>query len=245
MKRIVTVFAFFLMSALLCFGQESTQFTSLKDLIQRENHDTYNIRARFSEVYDSSQLIFFVEEDDYIIPVRLEKLDLGAVKRFQALNLKEGDVLTIKGTLRDIMVGSETYKGLADATIVSKGATTKPAVAQQTEPDESEEEEDVHYLDVEPKFRGQDKNAFSVWVNSQLEYPDTAKENGIQGRVTLEYTVEKDGRVSNVKVLRGVDPLLDQEAVRVVSKSPRWTPGYMDGKPVRVTYTFPVIFQLR
>ena len=257
MKRLVTIFAFILMSTLVCLGQDSMRrYTSLKDLIQREYHDTYNIKARFSEVFDSSQLIFFVEQDDYIIPVRLEKKDLGAEKRFQALNLKEGDVLVVKGTLRDILVGAETYKGLADAIIVSKEAgsgkntpattqQTKPAYTLQTEPDESEEEEIVHYLDVEPKFLGQDKNAFAIWVNSRLQYPDIAKENGIQGRVTLEYTIEKDGRVTNVHVLRGVDPLLDKEAIRVVSSSPRWSPGYMDGKPVRVTYTFPVIFQLR
>ena len=63
--------------------------------------------------------------------------------------------------------------------------------------------------------------------------------------VTLQFTVETDGRVTNVKVLRGVDASLDKEAVRVVSQSPKWEPGMQDGKRVKVTYTFPVIFQLR
>ena len=82
-------------------------------------------------------------------------------------------------------------------------------------------------------------------MNSRLEYPEIAKENGVQGRVTLQFTVEKDGSVTNVKVVRGVDPSLDKEAVKVVSSSPKWTPGKQRDRAVRVTYTFPVIFQLR
>ena len=72
-----------------------------------------------------------------------------------------------------------------------------------------------------------------------------AKENGVQGRVTLQFTVNVDGSVTNVKVLRGVDSSLDKEAVRVVSNSPKWTPGKQRDRAVKVTYTFPVIFQLR
>ena len=74
---------------------------------------------------------------------------------------------------------------------------------------------------------------------------EIAKENGVQGRVTLQFTVEADGRVTNVRVLRGVDPSLDKEAVRVVSSSPKWKPGKQRDRAVKVTYTFPVIFQLR
>lgn len=100
-------------------------------------------------------------------------------------------------------------------------------------------------VEVKPSFNGGDANEFSRWVNSQLVYPEIAKQNGVQGRVTLQFTVEADGRVTNVKVLRSVDEALDREAVRVVSSSPRWRPGMQKGRPVRVTYTFPVIFQLR
>jgi protein TonB len=92
---------------------------------------------------------------------------------------------------------------------------------------------------------GGDANKFSTWVNQRLVYPDIAKENGVQGRVTLQFTVGKDGSLYNIKVLRGVDPSLDKEAVRVASLSPKWTPGMQRGEPVPVTYTFPVIFQLR
>ena len=113
--------------------------------------------------------------------------------------------------------------------------------------DEVVEEEAIPFALVEekPKFQGGDANTFSKWVNSRLVYPEIAKENGVQGRVTLQFTVNTDGSVSNVQVLRGVDPSLDKEAVRIVSSSPKWEPGRQRERPVKVTYTFPVIFQLR
>ena len=109
------------------------------------------------------------------------------------------------------------------------------------------EEEAIPFQLVEekPSFQGGDANQFSKWVNSRLVYPEIAKENGVQGRVTLQFTVEKDGTVTKVKVLRGVYPSLDKEAVRVVSMSPKWKPGKQRDRAVPVTYTFPVIFQLR
>ena len=113
--------------------------------------------------------------------------------------------------------------------------------------EETIEEEAIPFQLVEekPSFNGGDANEFSKWVNSRLVYPEIAKENGVQGRVTLQFTVNADGSVSNVKVLRGVDSSLDKEAVRVVSRSPKWKPGKQRDRAVKVTYTFPVIFQLR
>lgn len=109
------------------------------------------------------------------------------------------------------------------------------------------EEEAIPFQLVEkkPSFQGGDANAFSKWVAENLEYPEIAKENGVQGRVMLQFTVNPNGTISDVKVLRGVDPSLDKEAVRVVSKSPKWEPGKQRDRAVKVTYTFPVIFQLR
>ena len=109
------------------------------------------------------------------------------------------------------------------------------------------EEEAIPFALVEekPKFQGGDANTFSAWVNKNLQYPEIAKENGVQGRVTLQFTVNTDGSVSDVKVLRGVDSSLDKEAVRIVSMSPKWTPGKQRERPVKVVYNFPVVFQLR
>lgn len=113
--------------------------------------------------------------------------------------------------------------------------------------EEDIEEEAIPFAFVEekPKFMGDDPNAFTKWVSSNLEYPEIAKENAVQGRVLVEFTVNVDGSVSNIKVLRGVDSSLDKEAVRVISQSPKWTPGRQRDKAVKVVYRFPVIFQLK
>ena len=114
--------------------------------------------------------------------------------------------------------------------------------------EEAEEvEEEIPYAVVEekPKFQDKDANEFTKWVYDNLEYPEIAKENGIQGRVTVQFTIDKDGSVKNVKVLRGVDSSLDKAAVNVINKSPKWSPGKMRGRPTKVSYTFPIIFQLR
>jgi len=117
----------------------------------------------------------------------------------------------------------------------------------ETVAEEHVEEEAIPFQLVEqkPSFNGGDANEFSKWVNQRLVYPEIAKENGVQGKVMLQFTVNADGSVSNVKVLRGVDPSLDKEAVRVVSSSPKWKPGKQRDRAVKVTYTFPVVFQLR
>ena len=109
------------------------------------------------------------------------------------------------------------------------------------------EEEAIPFALVEekPKFQGGDAKTFSTWVSQHLEYPEIAKENGVSGRVVVEFTVMPDGKVANVKLLRGVDPSIDKEAIRVVQSSPKWTPGRQRDRAVKVTYQFPVIFTLR
>jgi len=99
-------------------------------------------------------------------------------------------------------------------------------------------------IEIKPEFNGGDATGFSKWVHENLQYPKSAYEANIQGRIVIQFTVEKDGKVNDVKVLRGVHPDLDAEAVRVVSSSPDWTPGYVKGEPVRVRYLFPLIFKL-
>ncbi len=99
-------------------------------------------------------------------------------------------------------------------------------------------------VEQKPTFQGGTAAEFSQWVNANLKYPQAAKDAGVQGRVTLQFSVYPDGSVRDTKVLRGVNPDLDAEALRVVSASPDWTPGYVKGEPVKVTYTFPVIFRL-
>ena len=111
--------------------------------------------------------------------------------------------------------------------------------------DSAEEAVEFDLLEVKPMFQDQDANQFAVWVNSHLKYPEAAKKDTLQGRVVLQFVIEKDGSVTGVKILRSAAPVLDEEALRVISQSPKWTPGYVNGEPVRVTYCFPVVFKLK
>ena len=143
----------------------------------------------------------------------------------------------------DIKLEDDTFINLEDD--ANMGVEIMDYVEEVEEEVIEEEAIPFQLVEEKPSFNGGDANEFSKWVNQRLVYPEIAKENGVSGRVTLQFTVNADGSVSNVKVLRGVDPALDKEAVRVVSMSPKWKPGKQRDRAVKVTYTFPVIFQLR
>ena len=100
-------------------------------------------------------------------------------------------------------------------------------------------------IEVKPSFKGGDANAFAQWAYGQIKYPKQAKADKAQGRVLVQFTIGTDGTVRDIHVLRGVRDDLDAEAVRVVSSSPKWEPGKQDGKPVPVSFTFPVVFKLQ
>jgi TonB family protein len=109
----------------------------------------------------------------------------------------------------------------------------------------NQEPENYSSVEQKPMFNGEDAGKFATWVFGQIKYPEEAYKNDIQGRVVLQFTIAKDGKVTNVKILRSSgNQLLDDEAVRVVSMSPQWEPGKHNGKPVDVVFTFPVVFKL-
>ena len=85
--------------------------------------------------------------------------------------------------------------------------------------------------------------AMLKWIKENLIYPESARINGITGRVFVSFIIEKDGSISDVTILKGVDPDLDKEAVRLVTKMPRWTPGKNDGVPVRSYFRLPITFK--
>lgn len=111
--------------------------------------------------------------------------------------------------------------------------------------EEAEEEEAQVFFIVEnmPEFPGGDLE-LRKHIAQNVQYPEIAKENGIQGRVFVQFVVNQKGEIEQVKVVRGVDPALDKEAVRVISSLPKWKPGSQRGKPVRVSFTVPINFQL-
>lgn len=116
-----------------------------------------------------------------------------------------------------------------------------PTTTQQEEP----EDHIFEIVEEAPVPPGGDIQKLLKWIAKNIKYPESAANNGVQGRVVLRFVVEKDGSVSDVQVVKKVDPALDKEAVRVVSSMDKWKPGKQRGKPVRSRFTLPVQFKLQ
>lgn len=99
-------------------------------------------------------------------------------------------------------------------------------------------------VEEQPEFPG-GQAAMMKFLSDNIRYPVIAQENGIQGRVICNFVVERDGSITDVQVVRGVDPSLDREAIRVIQQMPRWKPGKQRGSAVRVRFTLPVVFRLQ
>ena len=153
-----------------------------------------------------------------------------AVQEVEVLNVVEDDVET-----ETIEINTEDDK---DVEVV---------IAPPVEAPVEEEEEEVIFVVVEsmPEFPG-GAQAMMRYIAENIKYPVIAQENGIQGRVICQFVVEKDGKVSDIQVVRSSgESSLDKEAQRVIGSMPRWKPGKQRGKPVRVKYTLPVNFRLQ
>ena len=118
-------------------------------------------------------------------------------------------------------------------------ADLKQVVTQAAEP-----EKVFDMVEQMPTFPG-GQQELMAYLGKNIKYPTIAQENGTQGRVIIQFVVERDGTISDVHVARGVDPYLDKEAVRVVQSMPKWIPGKQNGKAVRVKFTVPVMFRLQ
>ena len=153
-----------------------------------------------------------------------------AVQEVEVLNVVEDNVET-----ESIDINTEDDK------------ETEVVIAAPVEAPVEEEEEEVVFVVVEsmPEFPGGQQALFK-YLSDNIKYPVIAQENGIQGRVICQFTVNKDGSIVDIEVVRsGGDPSLDKEAVRVIKTMPKWKPGKQRGKQVRVKFTVPVSFKLQ
>ena len=124
---------------------------------------------------------------------------------------------------------------------------TEVSIDAFADEEEEEEEEQQIFVVVEdmPTFKGGGVAAFRNYVQKNIDYPTIAAENGIEGTVFVKFVVDTDGGISNVEVMRGVDPSLNEEAMRVIRNAPEWEPGKQRGQPVRVQFTIPIVFKLQ
>lgn len=163
--------------------------------------------------------------------------DAVLVFSFPGTKTKE---VAVKDVLGDLKV--QLY---SDGTIQrSQSATASPAPQRQSDTPQMVSDQIFTVVEVMPEFPG-GQGELLKYLAKGIKYPVIAQENGIQGRVTASFIVEKDGSIRNVEVIRGVDPSLDAEAIRILSDMPNWTPGKQRGQDVAVKYTVPVTFRLQ
>ena len=167
-----------------------------------------------------------------------------------ANSLRSGTIKNrIKMMIKKKTKAASSLKALLLTPIIglSLAATARTVTDYQTPQNpEKKAPEPFQLVEEKPSFNGGNAADFSKWVNERLVYPKEAKDKKIEGRLVLSFVITEKGKMTDVRVLRGADPLLDAEAVRVVSSSPAWVPGKnKDGEYVPVTYTFPVLFKLR
>lgn len=134
-------------------------------------------------------------------------------------------------------VEETTIASMEDQTDVIEIVETEPIV----EDEPTDEDEPLPAAQVQPEFPG-GAAALKKYLNDNLRYPPIPRNQGIQGRVIVAFVVNKDGSIVDITVMKALDPYLDKEAVRVVSAMPKWKPGTVQGRPVRVRYTIPVQF---
>lgn len=143
-------------------------------------------------------------------------------------------------------IGCSQSSKQKDESVTKEVTETKEQtqVKEESEPELEDGEEVLTVVDVMPKFPGGDSELLK-FIAKNVNYPQESQEKGEQGRVICSFVVASDGSLKSFKVLRGITPLLDKEAIRVLKTMPRWTPGTNGGKPVAVKYTVPITFKLQ
>lgn len=140
-------------------------------------------------------------------------------------------------------VGATNFdKGTDDINITREHK--EEVIVEEKKPEPPKKEEIFRAVEQMPTFPG-GEGALLAYISSHIRYPAAAQENGIQGRVTVQFVVTKTGSIGEVKVVRSKDPDLDREAIRVVKTLPKFNPGRMNGQPVSVWYTLPINFKLQ
>ena len=183
---------------------------------------------------------------------QIEKVEVEKVKssvKFTAPEIKKDDEVKPEEEIKsqedlsktNTAIGAFDVKGNDEA--AGEVLKAKEVIAQP-EPPKEEETKVFDVVEQMPSFPGGPQALFE-YLSKNIKYPPVAEENGVQGRVIVSFVVERDGSITDVRVVKSVDPSLDKEAQRVVKSMPRWIPGKQNGSAVRVKYTVPVTFRLQ
>ncbi|NLI71772.1 MAG: energy transducer TonB [Bacteroidales bacterium] len=179
-------------------------------------------------------------------------VELKSTIQFTAPVIKKDEEVPEEQTMKsqeelvksDVQISIADVKGTDEETGVDIATLQEHKVIVQEEKEEVKEEKVFEIVEQPPSFPG-GESALYEWLSKNINYPVIAQENNIQGRVTCQFVVGRNGEIEDVRVVRGVDPSLDKEAIRVIKSMPKWIPGKQGGNAVKVRYTLPVQFKLQ
>ncbi|MCI6702342.1 MAG: energy transducer TonB [Prevotella sp.] len=210
---------------------EAQELAKLRDQLKEKKEDKPVVQPK-------------VEPKKEIPEVRETQKFTAPVIKKDELVKEENQVKQMDDLDKKVAVGVKDQEGVKDRTVEA----IRNDIAVNTPPKEEVKQQVVEKIfdvvEVPPTFPG-GEGQLRAWLASNTKYPPVAEDNGIQGRVIVQFVVERDGSVSNVNVVRGVDPSLDKEAARVVRSMPKWTPGKQNGQAVRARFNVPVVFKLQ
>lgn len=258
MKKTLILLAFCTLPA-MAFSQNGGATTQATVASDGQVYDKVEQPPRFPGGYEALERW---KEQHIVYPE--EAIERGAkgqvVVRFVILNtgevadaeiLRSIDPALDKEALRLVSSMPRWTPGMQDGNAVSVRwdepvTFTLPTAEEIAEMERIKKEKDQKVFDIveqQPQFPG-GQNALTQWLGANMKYPKIAEENGIEGRVMMQFIVRSTGEITDIKVARSVDPSLDKEAIRVISSMPKWIPGKQGGEAVNVRYTMPLTFRL-
>ena len=237
------------MLIMLAIGIAIAAFVAIKGVVENAMKSDVAIEAdvELAKLAEKKEAKVEKKEEPKIEKVEVEKVK-SSVKFVPPVIKKDSEVkpeeeLKSQEELNktNTAIGAFDVKGNDEA--AGEVLKAKEVIAQP-EPPKEEETKVFDVVEQMPSFPG-GPSALMQFLSSNIKYPVVAEENGVQGRVVCTFVVEKDGSITDVRVIKSVDPSLDKEAMRVVKSMPKWIPGKQNGSAVRVKYTVPVTFRLQ
>jgi protein TonB len=237
------------MLIMLAIGIAIAAFVAIKGVVENAMKQDVAIEAdvELAKLAEKKEAKVEKKEEPKIEKVEVEKVK-SSVKFVPPVIKKDSEVkpeeeLKSQEELNktNTAIGAFDVKGNDEA--AGEVLKAKEVIAQP-EPPKEEETKVFDVVEQMPSFPG-GPSALMQYLSSNIKYPVVAEENGVQGRVVCTFVVERDGSITDVRVIKSVDPSLDKEAVRVVKSMPKWIPGKQNGSAVRVKYTVPVTFRLQ
>ncbi len=215
-----------------------------EQLVSATEQEIVTYEAEEEEIEEEEQFEIPDEPEEVIAPE-----EVANEQRITDLLIVQDEEFDKEKEVKDQekMMENEAQAGAIDITEGTNDLNkvqVKEQVIAETKPVEEEKVYNIAMVEQKPEFVGGEA-AMYKWLSDHINYPAAAAEEGVSGRVVVEFEVSKTGSIEKVRVIRGRHPALDKEALRVVKSMPKWNPGRNNGQPVKVTYTLPVTFRLQ